>query len=133
MAIQEYAKRGRYTIEPVIADDKNDPTEGINAALKLITQDKVIAISGPLTSKVAIPVSEIANSNKVSMVTGSATNPKVTVSDGKRKPYIFRACYTDPFQGGIAATFVLKELKVKKAAVLYDVGNDYSKGLALQV
>jgi branched-chain amino acid transport system substrate-binding protein len=130
MAIQEYAKRGRYTIEPVIADDKNDPTEGINAALKLITQDKVIAISGPLTSKVAIPVSEIANSNKVPMVTGSATNPKVTVSDGKRKPYIFRACYTDPFQGGIAATFVLKELKVKKAAVLYDVGNDYSKGLA---
>lgn len=130
IAIEEYSKKGKYKIEPVIADDKNDPTEGTNAALKLITQDKVIAISGPLTSKVSIPVSEIANKNKIPMITGSATNPKVTVYDGKRKPYVFRACFIDPFQGTIAANFALKELKAKTAAVLYDVGNDYSKGLA---
>ncbi len=114
----------------MIADDKNDPTEGANAALKLMTQDKVLAIVGPLTSKVAIPVSEIANSNKVPMISGTATNPKVTINDGKRKPYIFRACYTDPFQGTVGANFAVKELKAKTAAVLYDVGNDYSKGLA---
>ncbi len=113
-----------------MADDRNDPTEGANAALKLITQDKVVAIIGPLTSKVAIPVSEIANSNKVPMISGTATNPKVTISDGKRKPYAFRACYIDPFQGTVGANFALKELKAKTAAVLYDVGNDYSKGLA---
>ena len=130
MALEEYAKAGKYKIEPVIADDKNDPTEGANAALKLMTQDKVVAIVGPLTSKVAIPVSEIANSNKVPMISGTATNPKVTISDGKRKPYVFRACYTDPFQGTVGANFTLKELKAKTAAVLYDVGNDYSKGLA---
>ncbi|MCX7966242.1 MAG: ABC transporter substrate-binding protein, partial [Syntrophorhabdaceae bacterium] len=117
-------------IDPVIADDRNDPTEGANAALKLITQDKVLAISGPLTSKVSIPVSEIANSNKIVMITGTATNPKVTVQDGKRKPYVFRACFIDPFQGTVAANFAIKELKAKTAAVLYDVGNDYSKGLA---
>ncbi|MCX5811515.1 MAG: ABC transporter substrate-binding protein [Proteobacteria bacterium] len=130
IALEEYAKKGKYTIEPVIADDKNDPTEGANAALKLITQDKVIAISGPLTSKVTIPVSDIANKNRIPMVTGTATNPKVTIYEGKRKPYIFRACYTDPFQGTVAANFALNELKAKTAAVLYDVGNDYSKGLA---
>jgi branched-chain amino acid transport system substrate-binding protein len=130
IALEEYAKKGKYKIEPLIADDKNDPTEGANAALKLITQDKVVAIIGPLTSKVAIPVSEIANKNKVSMISGTATNPKVTVSEGKRKPYIFRACYIDDFQGTVAANFALKELKAKTAAVLYDVGNDYSKGLA---
>jgi branched-chain amino acid transport system substrate-binding protein len=130
IALEEYAKKGKYRIEPVIADDRNDPTEGANAALKLITQDKVIAIIGPLTSKVAIPVSEIANANKVSMITGTATNPKVTISDGKRKPFVFRACYIDPFQGTVGANFALKELKAKTAAVLYDVGNDYSKGLA---
>lgn len=130
IALEEYAKSGKYKIEPIIADDRNDPTEGANAALKLITQDKVTAIIGPLTSKVAIPVSEIANSNRVPMISGTATNPKVTVSDGKRKPYVFRACYIDPFQGTVGANFALKDLKAKTAAVLYDVGNDYSKGLA---
>jgi len=130
IALEEYAKTGKYRIEPIIADDRNDPTEGANAALKLISQDKVLAIIGPLTSKVAIPVSEIANSNKTPMISGTATNPKVTISDGKRKPYVFRACYIDPFQGTVGANFALRDLKAKTAAVLYDVGNDYSKGLA---
>jgi branched-chain amino acid transport system substrate-binding protein len=130
MAIEDYSKTGKYQITPVIADDRNDATEGTNAALKLITQDKVLGIIGPLTSKVAIPVSELAEKNKVPMISGSATNPKVTVYNNKRKPYIFRACFIDPFQGKVAAEFALKDLKVKTAAVLYDVGNDYSKGLA---
>lgn len=130
IAVEEYSLRGKYKIEAFIADDKNDPTEGTNAALKLITQDKVFAIIGPLTSKVAIPVSEIAETYKVPMITGTATSQKVTMQDGRRKPYVFRACYIDPFQGRVAATFALKGLKAKTAAVLYDVGNDYSKGLA---
>jgi branched-chain amino acid transport system substrate-binding protein len=130
IALDDYEKTGKYQIKAMIADDRNDPTEGANAALKLITQDRVVAFIGPLTSKVAIPVSEIAVKYKAPMITGTATNPKVTVHDNKRKPYVFRACFTDPFQGRIAANFALKELKVKTAAILYDVGNDYSKGLA---
>jgi branched-chain amino acid transport system substrate-binding protein len=130
IALEEYAKLGKYQIVPVIADDKNDPTEGANGALKLATQDKVAAIVGPLTSKVAIPVSEIADKNKIPMVTGTATNPKVTIYDGKRKSYVFRACFIDPFQGSVAANFALSTLKGKTAAVLYDLSNDYSKGLA---
>ncbi len=129
IAVEEYNKKGKYTVQTVIADDRNDPTEGANAALKLVTQDKVAAIIGPATSKVAIPVSVISTQNKVPMITGTATNPKVTVSEGKRKPYIFRACFIDPFQGVVAANFALKDLKAKTAAVLYDVSNDYSKGL----
>jgi branched-chain amino acid transport system substrate-binding protein len=130
LALEEYAKTGRYRINPLVVDDRNDPTEGANGALKLITQDKALAFMGPLTSKVSIPVSEIAEKYKVPMVTGAATNQKVTVYEGKRKEYIFRACYIDPFQGSVAASFALNNLKAKTAAVLYDVGNDYSKGLA---
>jgi branched-chain amino acid transport system substrate-binding protein len=130
MALEDYGKTGRYQIAPIIADDRNDPTEGANAALKLFTQDKVLAFVGPLTSKVAMPVSEYAVKYKVPMITGTATAAKVTVSDGKRKPYVFRACFIDPFQGAIAASFALKDLKARSAAILYDVGNDYSKGLA---
>jgi branched-chain amino acid transport system substrate-binding protein len=130
IAIEDYSKTGKYQISPVIADDRNDATEGTNAALKLITQDKVAGIIGPLTSKIAIPVSEIADKNKVPMISNAATSIKVTVYDGKRKPYVFRSCFTDPFQGSVVANFALKDLKAKTAAVLYDVGNDYSKGLA---
>ncbi len=130
MAIDGYSNTGRYKISPVIADDRNDATEGTNAALKLITQDRVVGIIGPLTSKIAIPVSGIADKNRVPMITNAATSPKVTVYDGKRKPYVFRSCFIDPFQGSVVANFALKELKAKTAAVLYDVGNDYSKGLA---
>lgn len=130
LALEQYSRTGKYSISPFVADDRNDPTEGANAALKLITQDKVLAIVGPLTSKVSIPVSEISERYKIPMITGAATNPKVTVYEGKRKGYVFRACFIDPFQGGIAANFALSNLKAKTAAVLYDVGNDYSKGLA---
>ena len=129
IAIEDYSKTGKYQITPVIADDRNDATEGTNAALKLITQDKVAGIIGPLTSKIAIPVSEIADKNKVPMIS-NATNPKSNGYDGKRKPYVFRSCFTDPFQGSVAANFALKDLKANTAAVLYDVGNDFSKGLA---
>ena len=129
IAVEEYGKTGKYSIQTVIADDRNDATEGANAALKLVTQDKVAAIVGPVTSKVAIPVSVIATQYKVPMITGTATNPKVTISEGKRKPYVFRACFIDPFQGVVAANFALKDLKTKTAAILYDVSNDYSKGL----
>jgi branched-chain amino acid transport system substrate-binding protein len=130
IAIEDYEKAGKFQISPMVADDRNDPTEGANGALKLITQDKVLAIVGPLTSKVAIPVSEYAVKYKVPMVTGTATAEKVTISDNKRKPYVFRACFIDPFQGSVAAAFAVKDLKAHTGAILYDVGNDYSKGLA---
>ncbi len=121
-----------FTIEPVYGDDRNDPTEAANVATKLITQDAVKAIVGSVASKCSIPVSEIANSNKVVMITPTSTNPRVTVDPqaGGRKSYVFRACFTDPFQGKIAAKFALENLKAKTAAVMYDQGNDYTIGLA---
>jgi len=54
----------------------------------------------------------------------------VTVADGKRKDYMFRACFIDPFQGAVLAKFAQDTLKKKNAAVLYDASNDYSKGIA---
>ncbi len=117
-------------IVPVVVDDKNDPTEAANAANLLINQQRVKAIVGSVTSKTTIPVSDMAQTYKVPTITGTATNPKVTVADGKRKDYMFRACYTDSFQGTVMAKFSRETLKAKAAAVLYDASNDYSKGIA---
>jgi len=118
-------------IEPKIADDKNDPTECANAGSKLINQDGVKLIVGSVASKCSNPLSDLCQSSKVVMISTASTNPMVTVTDkGVRKDYVFRACYIDPFQGAVGARFALDNLKAKTAAVLYDVGNDYSKGLA---
>ncbi len=123
-------KAGDYEIEYVIADDRNDPTEAVNVATKLVSQDKVQAIIGSVTSKATIPISEVTNKAGVVQITSTATNPRVTVDDGKRKEFVFRACFIDPFQGLVGARFALNDLKAKTAAILYDQGNDYTKGLA---
>jgi len=120
---------GRRII-PVIVDDRNDPTEASNAANLLINQHRVKAIVGSVTSKTTIPASDIAQSNRIPTITPTATNPKVTVADGKRKDYVFRACYTDSFQGTVMAKFAREKLAARTAAVLYDTSNDYSKGIA---
>jgi len=114
----------------VIQDDKNDATEAANVANLLVNQYRVKAIVGSVTSKTAIPVSDIIQAAKIPTITPTATNPKVTVADGKRKDYMFRSCFIDPFQGMVMAKFSRETLKRKKAAVLYDASNDYSKGTA---
>jgi branched-chain amino acid transport system substrate-binding protein len=68
----------------------------------------------------------IAQQNRVPMVTPSSTNPEVT----KKGDYIFRVCFIDPFQGSVMAKFASQSLKVKRVAILKDVKNDYSMGLA---
>ena len=118
-------------IDVVTTDDKNDPTETGNAGSKLIDMDRVAAVIGSVSSKCSVPLSDKCESAKIPMITPSSTNPKVTVDvNGKRKDYVFRACFIDPFQGTVGAKFAIDSLKAKTAAVMYDVGNDYSKGLA---
>ena len=133
IAVEEANAKGGFAgrkITTFIVDDKNDPTEASNAANLLINQHGVQAIVGSVTSKTTIPVSDLAQSSRIPTITGTATNPKVTVADGKRKDYMFRACYTDSFQGTVMAKFARDTLRAANAAVLYDASNDYSKGIA---
>ncbi|MGE5698645.1 MAG: ABC transporter substrate-binding protein [Deltaproteobacteria bacterium] len=133
IAVDEANKAGGVAgmkIVTVVVDDRNDPTEASNAANLLINQHKVRAIIGSVTSKAAIPVSDMAQSGKIPTLTPTATNPKVTVADAKRKDFMFRSCFIDPFQGRVMAKFARESLMKDKAAVLYDASNDYSKGIA---
>jgi branched-chain amino acid transport system substrate-binding protein len=93
---------------------------------KFVTQDKVVAIIGDLTSSATLEGGPIAQAAKIPMVSPLATNPKVTeIGD-----YIFRVCFIDEFQGRIMARFALENLKLKKAAILTDIKQDYSVGLS---
>lgn len=111
-------------------DNKSEAAEATNGAIKLISQDKVVAIIGSATSTNTLAQVQIANDNKVPIITPSGTSETVTVKDGKVNEFVFRTCFIDPFQGTVAAKFALNDLKVKKAAVLIDSASDYSKGLA---
>lgn len=134
LAIKEWNAKGGVMgkkITAIVEDSQCTPDPAVNAANKVINQDKVKYIIGEVCSKASIPVSEIANAAKVIQVSPTSTNPSVTVgADGKVKPYIFRACFIDPFQGTIGASFAISNLKAKTAFILVDQSNDYVKGLA---
>ncbi|MFN3410771.1 MAG: ABC transporter substrate-binding protein [Exilispira sp.] len=129
LAVEEWNAAGGVlgkTIKLIYQDDKGDPTEAATVWTKLITQDKVVAIVGTVMSKCSLAGAPISQQYKVPMISPTSTNPKVTeVGD-----YIFRACFIDPFQGTVGAKFAYENLNAKKAACIFDVGNDYTKGLA---
>ncbi|MCX7884546.1 MAG: ABC transporter substrate-binding protein [Caloramator sp.] len=116
-------------LEVIGYDTKGDPQEAVNVAKRLTTQDKVVTILGPNQSGSAIPIAPVLEASKVPDIATVATNPKVTVINGKVKLYNFRVCFIDPYQGAVAAGYAADILKVKSAAILYDVGDDYSQGL----
>ncbi len=113
-------------IKLITYDNQGKPDESAAVVKRLITQDKVLAIIGEVASSRSLAAAPIAQQYKVPMISPSSTSPKVTeVGD-----YIFRICFIDPFQGAVMAKFMLDNLKLKKVAVLRDVKNEYSVGLA---
>jgi len=117
--------KGRQ-IQVIALDDEGKPEEAATAATRLISSEHVTALLGEVASTRSLFMAPKAQAAKVPMVSPSSTNEKVTaVGD-----YIFRACFIDPFQGYVMAKFATETLKLKKAAILRDVRNDYSVGLA---
>ena len=116
----------KYKGEVVVEDNESKPESAAKAATKLITEDEVLAIVGPQASSQAIPAGEMANNYGTPMISPWSTNPDTT----KDRPYVFRGCFLDPFQGPVVANFIKEEFGFTKAAVLYDVASDYPKGLA---
>ena len=134
LAIDEWNAKGGVLgmkIVPIVEDSQCTPDPAVNAANKVINQDGVHYIMGEVCSKASIPVSEIANAAKVIQITSTSTNPAVTIDkNGKAKAFVFRACFIDPFQGKVGATFAYKNLKARKAFLMIDQANDYVKGLS---
>ena len=116
-------------IKVVEADAKSEAAESVNAATKLISDDKVIALVGPAVTANVIAESQVATDNKVPIIAPAATNPDVTVEGGTVKPFVFRACFIDPQQSEVMAEFAAKDLNAKTAVLYLDSSSDYSKSL----
>ncbi|WP_425060085.1 Leucine-, isoleucine-, valine-, threonine-, and alanine-binding protein [Sporomusa carbonis] len=114
----------------VLADNKSEPAEATNAITKLITQDKVVAVLGPAASSNVLATLQVAQDNKIPVITPTGTNEKITFDNGQTRPYAFRSCFIDPLQGTIMANFASNSLKAKTAVIYVDNSSDYSKGLA---
>ncbi len=115
-----------YKVKYVYADNESDPQKAVSTTLRLITQERVLGIIGLIDSSRAIPVGAICEAFKTPMISPLSTNIKTTLN----RPYVFRACFLDNFQGEVMASIAVGELGAKKAAVLYNIADAYPRGLA---
>lgn len=112
-----------YQVELVEVDNKSDKTEAVNAAQKLVSE-KVSVVLGSYGSGVSIAAGQIFADAKIPAIGCSCTNPQVTEGND----YYFRVCFIDPFQGTVMANYAFQN-GAKSAAVITQLGDDYSSGL----
>jgi branched-chain amino acid transport system substrate-binding protein len=129
LAIEEINAAGGVLgkqLELIYEDNRSMQGESNTIAKKLITRDDVVALLGEVASGRSLEAAPIAQQYQIPMISPSSTNPKVTETGD----YIFRVCFTDPFQGRLLAEFARRSLKAQKVAILSDVAAAYSVGLA---
>lgn len=119
-------------IVPVTMDNKSDAAEATSLATRLMTQEGVVACLGPATSGNFMATIPVAMSNKIPVISASATADEgVTVDkNGNVNEYVFRLCFNDSFQGVTMANFASNNLGATKAVVIQDKSSDYAEGLA---
>lgn len=132
LAIEQINQAGGVLGKKIIIkteDDNSNVDQAITAVKKLISEDHVVAVIGEVASKRSLAGAAICQREQVPMLSPASTNPDVTVENGHVKPWIFRICFTDNFQGRADARWAVDK-KWKRVAVLIDQDEDYSKGLA---
>ncbi|TMH22473.1 MAG: branched-chain amino acid ABC transporter substrate-binding protein [Betaproteobacteria bacterium] len=112
----------------VAEDDQEDPKVGATVAQKLV-DSQVAGVVGHLNSGTSIPASPIYNQAGIPVISGSATNPKLTEQGFKNQ---FRVVGRDDQQGPAIATYLANERKPKLVAVVDDA-SAYGEGIANEV
>lgn len=113
-------------VELIFVDEGDRPDQALVAVRKLMFQDQVIAIVGAPLSYIAIPVANFTETIPLPLISTTSTHPDTTAG----KNYVFRAAFTDDVQGQVLAQFTQETLKAERIAILYDIANVYSQGLA---
>ena len=115
-----------YGVKFLYGDNRSNPTTASALIVEQITKARILGIIGPLSSQQAIPVGQMANSFSTPMISPWSTSPQTT----KDRPFVFRAGFVIGVQGPVLTRFVRKEFNATKAAILYNVLNAYSRGMA---
>src|SRR5258706_608946 len=112
----------------VAEDDQADPKVGTTVAQKLVDA-KVNGVVGHLNSGTSIPASSIYSQAGIPVISGSATNPKLTEQGYKTQ---FRVVGRDDQQGPAIALYLASSKKPKLVAVVDDA-TAYGEGIANEV
>lgn len=114
-----------YTVELVVADTKTDTVEAVTAAASLVSAGCVAAIGGS-GSGLCIAAAPTFEEGQLPIIGTTCTNPLVTEDN----TYYFRLCFTDPLEGEIISEHAKQNLGAKTAAIICDVTDTYTIGLA---
>ncbi len=126
LAVDDWNKEHGTNIEMIYEDTQANETQALNIYNKFVSDDKVTAIIGGTISSESIAIAGASSDTGVPIISPSATAAAFTDDNGSN---VFRACYTDPQQAQLVADFAIDTLGVKKAAILYNMSDDYSTGL----
>lgn len=112
-----------------IGDDQCEPKQALPVANSFVAK-RVVFVAGHYCSGVSIPASAVYVENNIMMITPASTNPRLT-DEAKAKGWktVARSCGRDDIQGVVAGTFLAKEYKGKKVAILHDK-TPYGQGVA---
>src|SRR5947209_2976703 len=129
MAVEEANASGGvagHRVELITQDTRSDPGATEAVVRRLAQESRVHALVGEVVSSRSLAAARVAQEERVPMLTPSATSPEVTAQGD----YVFRSCYTDPFQGAALARFATRSLGARRAALLLDPAQRYSVELA---
>lgn len=115
----------RVGLELVVRDNETDADVATSAARALI-EGGVLALLGPNTSTLAIAVGEVAEAEVTPLISPWSTNPATTAG----RDWVFRAPFTDAYQGPVLAEFATAQFSAARACVLFESDEAYSSGLA---
>ncbi|WP_195329802.1 ABC transporter substrate-binding protein [Leuconostoc lactis] len=119
-----------YTVEMINKDSKSDNTEAAAVTTRLINNDKVNAIVGPVTTAATQAAIPAATKGQTPMMSPTAGADSITVQkDGKVQPYVFRAQFKNSYLGTKMAQFADDQVKAKNVVIFQDNASDYGTGI----
>ena len=110
----------------IVHDDEGAIPVSLAVYERLVYDDQVVAIVGPVTSGPANAVADRATEHALPMISPTATAEAVT----RDRDFMFRACFLDAVQAYTIAYFAKNHLEADTAAILFNNAMDYSRGLA---
>lgn len=114
-----------HRIELVVLDNQSSALHARKAALTAVHR-KVVGVVGAVWSTHSLAAAPVLQKNQIPMISPGSTAPEITQIGN----YIFRTCYTDEFQGELLADFAYKAIGHRRAAVLTNISETYSRILA---
>jgi branched-chain amino acid transport system substrate-binding protein len=113
-------------IEVIFEDGACNPAQSVNAAEKLVTRDKVVALLGAFCSTSTAAMMEVAKKHKIPHITGISTAAQLTEQNN---PYFFRAVATTPMLGNAFGPVLPKAVNAKRFAFLV-LNDDWGRSMA---